>query len=251
MTKQDNRPEDADARVLAQARLGLSPTEAQLSALFERLSLGLEAGSAEPVPGHNLEDTVNAPRQFSMKVLAASSAASLLVGLGLGFSGAQSLVRDGDRAKEPSKEHQTLVAQPEEREELAAERIVSETPAEETHSPTQTVPAIPRAQQKKPEGAELAPYDELTAVRNAQSALRSGDAIRALGLMKELRERTAGGGLLAERGVIEVLALCELGRVDEARGFADERRMRSSEFAYARRLSGSCVADEASSPRSE
>lgn len=106
----------------------------------------------------------------------------------------------------------------------------------------------PRWEQRGPvkanraELASLASDDEVAFVRRAQKALRNGDAAWALALMRTLDEQLPRGALLTERNVTRVLALCQLGRTDEARAVA-ERTLRSDRGSgvYAGRLAASCV----------
>lgn len=85
-------------------------------------------------------------------------------------------------------------------------------------------------------------HDELSFVRRAQSALKNGQAALALGLMKDLDQSSPRGALLAERNVTKVLALCQLGRREEATAVA-RRLLRGNGDAdlYRRRLSTSCA----------
>jgi hypothetical protein len=70
---------------------------------------------------------------------------------------------------------------------------------------------------QRPESSGLAA--ELALLQRAQAALRRGDGAGAL---HELEAFQGGGQLLAERRVARVLALCSLGRVEEAQALAAE-----------------------------
>lgn len=111
-----------------------------------------------------------------------------------------------------------------------------ERPERSPEPPAQRVDADAAAR-----GAPLAGR-ELAALRGAQSALARGDAAEALRLMQRLDETDPRGVLLAERAVTRVLALCQLGRADEAttvaRGALGEGR---SAALYRRRLAASCA----------
>ncbi len=84
--------------------------------------------------------------------------------------------------------------------------------------------------------------DELAYVRRAQTALRHNNGALALALMRTLDEVLPRGALLAERNVTRVLALCQTGRVEEARVLA-RRVLRNDPTAnvYAGRLAASCA----------
>jgi hypothetical protein len=58
--------------------------------------------------------------------------------------------------------------------------------------------------------------DELELLHAAQGAWRSGDAARALSLVSEHRARHPRSTLGLERDALRVLALCDLGRTEEA-----------------------------------
>lgn len=238
----DFSPEEA--RVLAEARLGFSPHEADLERLAQNLAEFEHMGEASHEPTSPPQDmsylTPDGARLFSWKALVASSTLTLLTGVGVGLG-----ISHWTRAPLVTPPPSALPVQ-----EVADHPAPKPPPARETTEEngareTAPVSAPRRSSSKEASGkaasSELAPYDELTAVRNAQSALRSGDAVRALGLMRDLRARTKGGGLLAERGVIEVLALCQLGRADEARPLAKSLLKQTPDFPYASRLRGSCA----------
>lgn len=112
-------------------------------------------------------------------------------------------------------------------------------------------PSIGRRERRKSAEADratsasLASDDEVAFVRRAQKALRNGDAAWALALMRTLDEQLPRGALLTERNVTRVLALCQMGRTDEARAVA-ERTLRGDRGSgvYASRLAASCVGSE-------
>lgn len=85
-------------------------------------------------------------------------------------------------------------------------------------------------------------YEELSYVRRAQSALRQGNAIVALGLMQSLDEIQPSGALMAERNMTQVLALCQLDRTGDASKLA--RNMLAGDGTanvYRQRLARSCA----------
>jgi len=86
------------------------------------------------------------------------------------------------------------------------------------------------------------PERELAALRDAQSALRRGDAARALRLMRRLDQTDPQGVLSAERAVTRVLALCQLGRTRAATAAA-KRALRDDQTTalYRQRLATSCA----------
>lgn len=62
---------------------------------------------------------------------------------------------------------------------------------------------------------------ETEALRAAQSALRGGDATRALALLDAQQARYRAGLLQQERAAARVMALCQAGRATEARAAAE------------------------------
>jgi hypothetical protein len=87
----------------------------------------------------------------------------------------------------------------------------------------------------------LTSYDEIAYVRRAQKALNGDNAALALTLMGTLDEQLPRGALLTERNVTRVLALCALGRAEEARRVAVRLRNDKDSSAYAVRLAASCA----------
>ncbi len=96
---------------------------------------------------------------------------------------------------------------------------------------------------KEPERSEasLTFYEELSYLRRAQSALRDGKPTLSLGLMQGLDEIKKDGALLSERRMTKVLALCALGRDDEARSIARILAETGSVDVYKKRLQSSCA----------
>jgi hypothetical protein len=90
--------------------------------------------------------------------------------------------------------------------------------------------------------APSANYDELSYVQRAQTALRNGDGALTLGLMRSLDDLQSAGALVPERRVLTVLALCQLGRVEEARSVASRALRGNDGSVYSRRLENSCIA---------
>jgi len=75
-------------------------------------------------------------------------------------------------------------------------------------------------------------------LREARAALKGGDASRALSLLDE--QSAAGPQLREERAAARVLALCDLGRVDDARAAAARFLAESPRSPMADRVRASC-----------
>lgn len=83
--------------------------------------------------------------------------------------------------------------------------------------------------------------DELSYLRKAQSALREGDAQRAWQLMMTLDRERPAGALIPERRMTKVLALCALGRGEQAQSVARTVLSSSSGPMYRPRIEKSCA----------
>jgi hypothetical protein len=82
----------------------------------------------------------------------------------------------------------------------------------------------------------------LERLKRAQSALRDGDPHAALAELDTLDSIDHGGALADERLVLRSLALCDLGRVGEARHVLAALDGRGAESIYRGRLEQSCAA---------
>lgn len=85
---------------------------------------------------------------------------------------------------------------------------------------------------------------ETEALRQAQRALRSGDAARALELLSSQDRTFATGSLQQERAAARVLALCQSGRPEQARALAARFIERWPRSALRARVTAACRAPE-------
>jgi hypothetical protein len=85
------------------------------------------------------------------------------------------------------------------------------------------------------------PGDELGIIERAQRALREGDAARALELLERHRRSHPDGALAQERELLRAQALCDTGRLGEARALAAEFVAARPESAYAGKMRRVCV----------
>jgi hypothetical protein len=85
------------------------------------------------------------------------------------------------------------------------------------------------------------PGDELGIIERAQRALREGDAARALELLERHRRSHPDGALAQERELLRAQALCDTGRLGEARALAAEFLAARPESAYAGKMRRVCV----------
>jgi hypothetical protein len=83
--------------------------------------------------------------------------------------------------------------------------------------------------------------DELALLRGAQDALRAHDGVTALGLLEQHAARFPQGMLREERLATQVLALCTLERLAEARAAAQVFLGSYPHSPHARRVRASCV----------
>lgn len=262
-----------EADVLARARVGLSPPEQRRTQLLEQLALGAARAPTEllaPSPdtpsqlfmGEKLRELVNGTGRVMFTRRAMGWA--LVVGVAVGFGGAhlsgvasRSVSADGaqlaefadgsevarranaargahvsDEGKasvtaEPSPVE--LAAIPDAPDEVSAARVRVEPKAGRGSSPASS------------KSSEVSFYEELSYVRRAQAALRDGQSALALGLMENLDSLPTKGALWAERSVTKVLALCQLGRADEAKTIAGRVAQADTGKVYRKRLQASCA----------
>jgi hypothetical protein len=83
---------------------------------------------------------------------------------------------------------------------------------------------------------------ELAMLQRARRALNARNGRLALGIVQDLDEQFPKGVLIEERSATRVLSLCQLERVDEARGVARAFLERYPVSVYAERVRRSCVA---------
>jgi hypothetical protein len=101
--------------------------------------------------------------------------------------------------------------------------------------PANELPPAPRSTEKRP---RLDLRKELSAVREAEQAVNSGDPERALVILDQL-QRSPGGELREERAALRVLAHCQLGsamRLDHAQSFLSTH----VNSVYAPRIRAAC-----------
>jgi hypothetical protein len=108
-------------------------------------------------------------------------------------------------------------------------------PSDDSPPPAPTAEATPAPSTKNSLDAEMA------LLREAQSALRTGRADAALGLLDQHGKDHADGALREERLAARVMALCKLGRADEARAEAQRFLRAFPRSPLAGRVSGSCA----------
>jgi hypothetical protein len=248
-------PASREAQVLRDARLGLSPKSTDLDRIFNGLAVApipLSQAGEESAPSSFAEPVLGGPMTslgptaasslFTWKALLATSALTLTVGFGAGFGVSRSI----DARSNPKPSPQVVAPLHQESAKPAEPTALVTAPVQKDFVELATAAAEPRLRPRVAKGSsmeatELTAYDEINTVRNAQGALKSGEPLRALGLVRELTSRSAGGALLAERQVIEVLALCELGRSGEARRLGEALLRKTPDFAYGQRLRASCA----------
>lgn len=85
--------------------------------------------------------------------------------------------------------------------------------------------------------------EEVALLRAARAALKRGDAVGSLSFLDRHEASYPRGKLQPERLVTRVLALCELGRVSEARTAAAKLRRVAPRSNYPRRIAASCAGE--------
>lgn len=84
--------------------------------------------------------------------------------------------------------------------------------------------------------------EETRRLREAHASMQSGDAAKALQILEEESATHAGGQLREERAAARVLALCKVGKVDEARAAAAAFLRDNPRSPLADRVRGGCPA---------
>ena len=270
MKKESMDRDDREERILRRARAGLGPSASRRKATLARLSSNLSLAPPSQAPLESPAPTTTPPAstlgshpatqgvahaagRFSLQAMVAGVVVGSLVGFGAGLlvtshgspfpapQGGRSTSSGAgvvDQARPDQALNQSVKKSPTE---AAAAPVAQEEASPGTHpSTTRRLHSTPR-KSLSPE-AEPTFDEELSYVRRAQSALRRGDGLLALRLMRSLDESQPNGALLAERNVTRVLALCQLGRTEEA-GLVARRVLSTDSTAtvYRRRLAGSCA----------
>lgn len=242
---------EAEALLLGQAREGLGPTEAERTRALARISAGFVLIGATTPPALESQgggglDLPSAARTsgYSLITLIAAVLTSAAVGFGSGVYVTRT-PRPEPAISSPAP-RPVAVVEPVE----GAARIDGEviqdlaSLVEGDAAPVTRSSAGIRSRSSARSDAAAAPtfYDELSHVRRAQAALKQGNAALALGLMQSLDEARPGGALLAERSVTKVLALCQLGREEEATQLARAVLSNNDDATvYRKRLASSCA----------
>lgn len=230
---------------LVAARALLEPPAQAREELFARLSLALDAGGSSSQAAELIRPGSRVVRTFSRKALVAAVITSAVVGLAAASQWSRSRSepkRNGSETQSPPAEQSVRPST----EGLRGSSDVGELGELETVETKSVVrapkpPAEPVSAATSPESEPLGVYEEISRVRQAQAALRDGDAAHALGLMQSLDDDKTSGALLAERGVTRVLALCALGRESEAETAARAVLSRGDGAVYQERLANSCA----------
>ncbi|APR75319.1 putative Fe-S oxidoreductase [Minicystis rosea] len=102
-------------------------------------------------------------------------------------------------------------------------------------APPPPATAAPEAPRPPPDSLAA----ETQSLREAHGVLQGGDASRALALLDE--KAAAGAKLREERGALRVLALCQLGKVEEARAAAQRFFLENPQSPLAARVRASCI----------
>lgn len=110
-----------------------------------------------------------------------------------------------------------------------------DSPVAEAEPPPSPEPAV----QVEPEPTTI--VEEAAVLRRARAALASGEASRALTLVREHARRFSDGVLAPERGLLEVDVLCQLDRVDDARAAANRYAKRFPDSGWNARIARSCA----------
>lgn len=87
-------------------------------------------------------------------------------------------------------------------------------------------------------------YEELSMLRRAERAIRAGEPLLALGLLRELDERFPNGRLKEERTAARTMARCQRALDAEARSQAAAFDARYPHSVYGERVRALCKKDD-------
>ena len=213
--------------LLYAARKSTSPTPAEAARLWDRLSGALPSGA--PSSGATGMGTKIA---MAIAIVAAIGGGALLLAPSRSASPMTFAAPDvSEPAVTPTLTRASVPA-------------IAEQPAPPPLAavPVEQLPRAPLPRVAPVASTSAAPDDnDITLVRAAYVALRTGDASRALALVDEHARRYPASALSAERDATRVLALCALGQRDQARSAL--QRFKKS-FPSSSQLARTCVDDE-------
>jgi hypothetical protein len=231
---------------------GDEPTPADrervLAAIAARLAAGAAAGLAAGAAGATAAGGTTASAWARLGWAAKAILAAGLVGA-IG-AGAASLLRAPPRRETPAVSSDPHGALPEASRATAMDstpRSTAEadppTPALSSSTDALGAPAPPRWTAAPRRGPAIAGdvAAEVRLLSDAQTAVRDGDAARALALLDEHARRYPKGALGEERDAARVAVLCALGRDDEARTAADRFLRAAPDSPHAGPIRASCA----------
>jgi hypothetical protein len=231
--------------VLARARLGLSPSEADQARVYRSLLAAASVAAARPASS-SLATTTRLARGTA-RLLVASSLVAAIGGAGY-WAGFRAARRQQSAAPIAAPVSPTVVPAP------------RTTPPLDRARPTTAAtnlargPSLARGPRTEPghdegagaKGARAASLDaEVRALRSVERALRDDEPGMALALLRELDRAVPDGKLVEERDAMLAIARCARGEVpfgiDLARDFGE----RHPNSVYLERVTQNCAAEPA------
>jgi hypothetical protein len=140
---------------------------------------------------------------------------------------------------------------------VASEAEASSSGAAENSTPVEAKPALDLAAERAVKRATVpgsapssdamarerelpAKSDDLALIEAAEAALRAGEPVRALALLRQHEQRFADAPTAEEREALRVLSLCALGRASEGRGARWAFLRAHPRSAYRERIENAC-----------
>jgi len=242
-----------ERNLLARARHAATPSASDKSRVFDALSVRLGLPAAPPSGGapeltSGAGATTGSAGVAGGGVLAVAAGAAALV-----WALASDVTDAPAPPEQPGATNAPLVPAGSSEPTFppaTAERApkAAEGPVERTEKgpmaphPAQVDPRAPRQKASRTLAAERDRFDEeLTLLRRAQRAARSGNGRLALGLLSELDDAFPKSPLSQERELTRILALCAVEEVDRARAHAKRWFGTGAGSIYQSRLAQSCV----------
>jgi hypothetical protein len=219
------------------------------SRVWEQMQLRATAGDLGPeLPEPAATTSIASTKLLGWIAAAAVGGGAVVAGVGMLHSGAPestAVVHDAVEQLEPeapSQEPDVVEPAPE------AVTVADRTPEVQLEPrPVEAKPSKRRATPRQPTTPATdsdAFTEEVELMGRARAALGRNDASQALALLEEHAKRFPRGTLGPERDVSRIMALCALGRTQQAKTHATKFMRKHPRSALAARVRRTCVGDD-------
>jgi hypothetical protein len=222
------------------------------SRVWEQMQLRATAGDLGPeLPEPAATTSIASTKLLGWIAAAAIGGGAVVAGVGLlhpgdGDPGSTAVVHDAVEQLEPDEPSQELdvVVEP------APEAVTVPDPTPEVQlepGPVEAKPAKRRATPRQTTKPAAHPDDfteEVELMGRARAALGRNDASQALALLEEHAKKFPRGTLGPERDASRIMALCALGRTQQAKTHATKFMRKHPRSALTARVRRTCVGDD-------